>query len=80
MKLVLIDGRKAIAGSTNWTINSFVRWRETSFTLEGQPVARLMSMFEADWNRTKPCTGLTFKQRLVARLVTYLNKRDYGFW
>lgn len=80
MKLAIFNGRKAIAGSTNWTINSFVRWRDTSFTLEGPPVNRFMTMFEQDWQRTKPCDRLTFKQRIVARLVSYLNKRDYGFW
>ena len=80
MKLVLIDGRMVIAGSTNWTINSFVRWRDTSFTLEGPPVARFATMFEQDWQTARPFEPLTMKQRLVATAVEAMNRRDWGFW
>ncbi|MBC7542762.1 MAG: phosphatidylserine/phosphatidylglycerophosphate/cardiolipin synthase family protein [Candidatus Sericytochromatia bacterium] len=80
MKLLLVDGTKVIAGSTNWTINSFVRWRDTSFALEGPPVTRFAAMFERDWQQAQLAEALTFRQGLIARLIAYMNGHDLGFW
>lgn len=81
MKAVAIDGRTLIAGSTNWTTNAFSRWRETSFYLEGATVDKFEAEFDRMWTQTSTrIDRLTLKQRLTARLVDYMNRKDLAFW
>jgi phosphatidylserine/phosphatidylglycerophosphate/cardiolipin synthase-like enzyme len=81
MKAVAIDGKTLIAGSTNWTTNAFTRWRETSFYLEGATVDKFEAEFDRLWSQSSTrIDRLTLKQRLTARLVEYMNRKDIAFW
>jgi phosphatidylserine/phosphatidylglycerophosphate/cardiolipin synthase-like enzyme len=81
MKAMCVDGNTLVAGSTNWTSNAFTRWRETSFVLTGGTADAFETEFERMWNTTSTrIDRLSLKQRLTARLVDYMNKRDIAFW
>jgi phosphatidylserine/phosphatidylglycerophosphate/cardiolipin synthase-like enzyme len=81
MKAVCIDGNKLIAGSTNWTTNAFTRWRETSFMVQGETAAKFDAEFDRMWRETSTrIDKLSWKQLLTARLVEYMNRKDYAFW
>jgi cardiolipin synthase len=81
MKAMSIDGHKLFAGSTNWTMNAFNRYRETGFVLDGPEVAKYDAMFEDLWqHHGERLVKLTVKQRLTARMVDLLNKQDLAFF
>jgi cardiolipin synthase len=81
MKMVVFDGTRAIAGSTNWTTNALTRWRETSFMIQGGTATQLEALFQKNWeSHSRRIDRLGVGQRLTARLVDYMNRRNLAFW
>jgi cardiolipin synthase len=81
MKMVVFDGVRAMAGSTNWTTNALTRWRETSFMIQGPTVTQLETLFQRNWDsRSRRIDRLGLGQRITARVVDYMNRRNFAFW
>ncbi|MBC7544071.1 MAG: phosphatidylserine/phosphatidylglycerophosphate/cardiolipin synthase family protein [Candidatus Sericytochromatia bacterium] len=81
MKMVVFDGTKAIAGSTNWTTNALTRWRETSFVVQGQTATQLEQLFQRNWDgNSRRIDTLTLGQRITAKVVDYMNRQNLAFW
>jgi phosphatidylserine/phosphatidylglycerophosphate/cardiolipin synthase-like enzyme len=81
MKMVVFDGTKAVAGSTNWTTNALTRWRETSFVLTGSTATQLQALFQRNWaNNSRRIDKLSLHERMTARVVDYMNKQNLAFW
>ncbi|MBO9539524.1 phosphatidylserine/phosphatidylglycerophosphate/cardiolipin synthase family protein [bacterium] len=82
MKMTVLDGNKAMLGSTNYTYQAFNNFRETGIEISGgRTVEQLTTMFEADWQgRGTAATSLTFKERVVAKVSDYMERKRLGWW
>jgi len=49
-KLMVIDGKKALVGSINFSNNAVLKNREADAILIGPVVSQYLSIFEQDWN------------------------------
>lgn len=82
MKTALIDGERAIVGSTNFTYQAFKTFRETSIEIVGGSVpARLETMWQRDWEtRGTPVTAPTFFEKCVIAAVKAMDKVNLSWW
>jgi phosphatidylserine/phosphatidylglycerophosphate/cardiolipin synthase-like enzyme len=82
MKMTLFDGNKAMLGSTNYTYQAFNNFRETGIELSGgQTVEQLVAMFDADWQgRGTLATKANFKERVIAKVSDYMERKRLGWW
>jgi phosphatidylserine/phosphatidylglycerophosphate/cardiolipin synthase-like enzyme len=82
MKLALIDGERALVGSTNFTYQAFGTFRETNLDLVSPRVsARLGEMFQRDWDhRGAPVTKPTFFEKSVMAAVRAFDKFNLSWW
>jgi phosphatidylserine/phosphatidylglycerophosphate/cardiolipin synthase-like enzyme len=82
MKLALIDGERALVGSTNFTYQAFGTFRETNLDLVSPTVSgRLEEMFARDWDhRGSPVTRPSFFERSVMAAVRAFDKFNLSWW
>ncbi|HEY9900377.1 MAG TPA: phosphatidylserine/phosphatidylglycerophosphate/cardiolipin synthase family protein [Pantanalinema sp.] len=82
MKMTVFDGEKAMLGSTNYTYQAFNNFRETGVEITGgRTVEQLCAMFETDWQgRASAATSLSFKERVVAKVSDYMERKRLGWW
>lgn len=82
MKTALIDGERAIVGSTNFTYQAFRTFRETSIEIVGGSVpTRLETMWQRDWEtRGAPVTAPTFFEKCVIAAVKAMDKVNLSWW
>lgn len=82
MKMSLFDGNKAMLGSTNYTYQAFNNFRETGVEMTGgRAVEQLSVMFVTDWQgRGTDAKALTFKERVVAKVSDYMERKRLGWW
>jgi phosphatidylserine/phosphatidylglycerophosphate/cardiolipin synthase-like enzyme len=50
-KFIIVDGRRALVGSINFSESALNYNRETAVEVQGAPVAELASVFEEDWQK-----------------------------
>ena len=48
-KFVIVDGKKALLGSINFSMSALNNNREADVTVEGDKVSEIISVFEEDW-------------------------------
>jgi phosphatidylserine/phosphatidylglycerophosphate/cardiolipin synthase-like enzyme len=53
-KFIIVDGKRALVGSINFSESALTQNREAAVDLEGPMVAELVSVFEEDWARSGP--------------------------
>lgn len=82
MKMTVFDRNKAMLGSTNYTYQAFNNFRETGVEITGgRAVEQLAAMFETDWQgRSTSAGALTFKERVVAKVSDYMERKRLGWW
>lgn len=82
MKMTVFDGQKAMLGSTNYTYQAFNNFRETGIELAGgRTVEQLVAMFESDWQgRASLATTPSFKERVIAKVSDYMERKRLGWW
>lgn len=50
-KFVIVDGKKALVGSINFSASALNYNREAAVEVEGEKIAEIVSVFEEDWNK-----------------------------
>ncbi|MEB3330026.1 MAG: phosphatidylserine/phosphatidylglycerophosphate/cardiolipin synthase family protein [Candidatus Sericytochromatia bacterium] len=82
MKLAIVDGERALVGSTNFTYQAFSTFRETNLDLVSPRVAgKLEAMFARDWeHRGAPVTRPTFFERSVMAAVRAFDRFNLSWW
>jgi phosphatidylserine/phosphatidylglycerophosphate/cardiolipin synthase-like enzyme len=82
MKIALIDGDRAIVGSTNFTWQAFNTFRETSLEVVGPVVApRLEKQWQQDWEtRGAPVTKPNFFEKCVIAAVRAMDAVNLSWW
>ena len=48
-KFVIVDGKKALVGSINFSKSALNYNRETAIEVEGEKISEIVSVFEEDW-------------------------------
>ena len=82
MKLAVIDGKRVMVGSTNYTYQAFRTFRETNLDIVSAPVAeRLEAMFQRDWDgRGTPVTKPNFFEKCIMTAVKAFDKFNISWW
>lgn len=82
MKLALVDGERALLGSTNFTNQAFSTFRETNLDLLSPPVvSRLKVMFQRDWDeRGAPVGKPNFQEKCIIAAVRSFDKFRLSWW
>ncbi|MEB3198068.1 MAG: phosphatidylserine/phosphatidylglycerophosphate/cardiolipin synthase family protein [Candidatus Sericytochromatia bacterium] len=82
MKLALIDGERALVGSTNYTYQAFRTFRETNLDLLSPSVSsELEAMFERDWTqRGTPVVKPDFYERCIIAAVRAFDRFHLSWW
>lgn len=82
MKVALIDGERALLGSTNFTYQAFSTFRETNLDLISAPVvSRLEGMFQRDWEeRGAPVTKPNFQEKCIIAAVRAFDRFRLSWW
>ena len=50
-KFVIVDGKKALVGSINFSMSALTLNREAAVEVEGAKVSEIISVFETDWEK-----------------------------
>ena len=53
-KFVIVDGKKALLGSINFSMSALTLNREADVTVEGDKISEIISIFETDWQKATP--------------------------
>ncbi len=56
-KFVIVDGRRALVGSINFSQSALNLNREAAVSVEGENVAELSAVFEEDWGKAGAAVG-----------------------
>lgn len=56
-KFVIVDGRRALVGSINFSQSALNLNREAAVAMEGEKVAELSAVFEEDWEKAGAAVG-----------------------
>jgi phosphatidylserine/phosphatidylglycerophosphate/cardiolipin synthase-like enzyme len=82
LKMIVVDGKKLITGSTNFTRQAFTTFRETSVIVEGGTAPeKMVRAFMEDWlNNSTAVKKVTLGDKIKAKVVEYMDRRYYAWW